>query len=697
MNSFVSSRGQVFSLVFLLFSCVPAIGQLNFILMLALSVPVALHNQLQKKPLLRWSILLVILCLALYLVHISEAGWLSAESVLSVLVTVLVLKWSESNSSREYLIVTLACTLVAALSSLYLPSLPAMAYLLTIGVMLINGLILINDSDKLLSFIQVVRRSIGISLVILPVTVVLFITMPRVQGPLWDLGLAIGLPIELAIDQNAKDIGLKGSLKAGQVSRLKQSDAPVLVAEFSGSVPYKSRMYWRGPVFSDYDGVTWNLPEHWDKRSNLLKGSYRGVDAVDKVLTSKRDKVHYEARVSPHSSHWLYSLDMPSGQTPEALISKDFQLLGIRKISWEFKYDIYAWLEYTGGRQPSEAEMAAYLNYPQNSNPRLQAFGKDLQRRFPMPQDRIDALYTHLASQGFKMSLTSEIEESLTSLDQYFFDHKQGTIEHLASSTAMVLRAAGIPSRLIAGYRGGSLIALTDFVVVKQEHAHVWVESWIDGIGWQRIEAKDLVVPPEKNRATTSAAIKKQAAKATDKKSQAQPVDLEQPKVVEKQKSNKQSEKKNTDSSSQWAWLKKLSSGVETWVLNYNPDRQVELLKKSGLRKVDWKNLLAISFLSLLLLALLYSLFLNIKKSKTDPVELAFTRLNNAFVKMQLGCDVGECPSQWLLRIKQAQPDIYPALKQVIDQYLAVRYGDQNTPEGKSEFIRDVKRLVAMI
>lgn len=696
LKLYFSSRAQGFSLALLLLSMLPALGLMPTLLLPLLLMVVLAQRFLRQQIYLRWGCLLLVLAVAAALVHTSAKGWLSADALITLLVCVLVLKWVESGSDREYRLVTLASLILAALSSLYLPSLPAMAYLMLAGVLALMSLLLINDSEQRLSWGALFKQGLVISLLILPVTAVLFITVPRVQGPLWDLGIAIGLPIELAIDQDARDIGLKGSLKAGQVSRLKKSDAPVLVAEFSSVVPYKSRMYWRGPVFADYDGIAWSLPDNWDKRSNLLRGAYRGKTAVDETLTSKRDKVHYEARVSPHAGHWLYSLDMPSGQTPEALISKDLQLLGIRKISWEFKYDIYAWLEYSGGRQPSAQERAAYLAYPAASNPRLRAFGESLRADYPIEQGRIDALYKHFATAGYQMSLTSDIAEGMHSLDTYFFDAKVGTIEHLASSTAMVLRAAGIPTRLITGYRGGSLIALTDYVVVKQEHAHVWVEAWTKAQGWQRVEAKDLVVPPEKKaQAAATKTTPQPAAKPAQQPTAANA--QEPPPVADKKQQQANKPKPTQAAGSSWEWLKKLSSGAETWVLNYNPDRQIELLKKSGLRKVDWKNLLALSFIGLLVLALVYALLLKVKGGRRDPVVDAFARLNRAFAKLGIACAAQECPSQWLKRVQLQQPELYPALKQVVDQYMALRYGGQDSAAAQKLLVRDVKRLVAMM
>lgn len=697
LSTWFSSRAQAFSLLFLVLAGLPSFHLLPPLLLLALVAVSILHKWICTKPAILWGCFITIVGLMAGLVGTTPTEWLSAGAIITALFTVLFLKWLESKSEREYRITVLSALILVALSSLYLPSLPAIAYLMLMSILALVCLLMINDVERRFSLFKLTKLGGSVSLLVLPITIVLFVTVPRVQGPLWDLGIAIGLPIELAIDQDARDIGLTGSLKAGQVSRLKKIDSPILVAEFTSTVPYKSKLYWRGPVFSDYDGVSWELPNNWDKRSNLLKGAYRGKDAVEKTLQFKKDRVHYEARVSPHAGHWLYALDVPVGQTPEAVISKDLQLLGIRSISWEFKYDISAWLEYSGGRKPSEEALAAYLNYPDTSNPRLREFGQSLNTQYENPQRIIEEYYRYLAATGYRLTLTTDIPENNQSLDHFFFDTKEGTIEHLASSTAMVLRAAGIPTRLISGYRGGNLIALTDFVVVKQEHAHVWVEAWTDKTGWMRVEAKDIVLPPEKNQSVSESATKKakqvQPEKSSSAAKTASEIEREQPDITKK---TTPKDKPKTQVYT-WSWLNKLSSGVETWVLNYNPDRQVELLKKSGLRKVDWKNLLAICIVALFLLTCIYAFILIINKPKKDPVAKSFESLNRCFAKKGLGCKADECPSNWLVRIEQENPELYPSLKIVLKQYMSIRYGCKNDPKGQANFIRDVKRLIAMV
>ena len=703
MRYLFGDRAQNLCLGFWGLALLPALAQVSWFHLLLCAAPLLLHKTMRKQPTLRWLVIVAVLALSVGWVLVSGQRWLSASTIISLLAIILLLKWAESRTARELRLSALASVVLATLSSLYLTGLLALAYLLLCGLLLIICLLTISDSEHQLSSGQLIKTMLNLSVMSLPITIVLFITVPRIQGPLWDIGLAMGLPIELAIDEDARDIGLKASLKAGQVSRLKRSNTPVLVAEFVGTVPYKSRMYWRGPVFSEYDGESWNLPENRDNRGQLLRSALRGPDAVTDLLTSKRDKVHYEARVSPHSGRWLYALDLPSGQTPEAFISGDFQLLGIRKISREFSYDVDAWLEYSGGKPLTDAQRQTYLQYPDNSNPRLKAFGQALAERANHDAEEILHQWRKvLVTEGYQLSETTDISSSRHSLDT-FFDAKTGTIEHLAGSTALVLRAAGLPTRLVTGYRGGSLIALTNFVVVKQEHAHVWVEAWTDNKGWQRVEAKDFVSPPVPEERTQQLATKpkpkvtqtRQTNGASESTAASSP-NAEKPAAVKQQKDN---DKADAENKGWFSSLSSLNSGLETWILNYNPDRQVELMKKSGLRTVDWKSLAALAMLGILLLAVIYGLLLQLNRKKQDPIGASFDQLNKRMQKLNLACGDQECPSQWLHRVAAQQPPFYPALEQVVSQYLAIRYSlDSAVPADQiNQFKRDVKRLIAML
>jgi len=617
--------------------------------------------------------------------------WFTGDNFVASFVIILALKWLESREARELYFVVYGALILTAVSSRYLSGLAVLAYLI-FGVLLfliaLHGL----ESRRRLS-LQSGLFALKLFALALPLTAMLFVTFPRIQGPLWDLGIVIGLPISLVVDQGDREKGIKATLRAGQVSRLKQDDAPVLVAEFKNTTPYKSRLYWRGPVFTHYDGTEWRLDDGWGNRSRLLKQAFKGSGSLEKTLTAKSELVSYEARVSPNNSRFLYALDMPVGRSTESFISEDFQMLGIRKLFAEFNYGQKAWLEYSGGRPLTVAQREKYTALPDDSNPRLVAWGQQLLSNFSNTDERIQALRVHLAEGEYSLTQTPEIEESANSLDEFFFDRKEGGIEHLASTTAIVLRAADIPTRLVSGYRGGSLIALTNFIVVRQANAHVWVEAWDDKNGWSRIEAKDFVSPPTLEEKQAAKAQAKAETKA-ESKSAAVTQSAAKP---NKSSSNASFKKKTLKRSTGFGWLNSLGSGIETWIFNYNPDRQIELMQKSGFTKIDWKSLLALAALGLLLLFVLYGVLISVRRKPQDPVAVAFERLNRALQKRDLQCLSQECPDHWLLRLQTLVPQLYPALEAVINQYIDIRYRGTVSAGQIKEFNRDIKRLSAML
>ncbi|WP_293264803.1 DUF3488 and transglutaminase-like domain-containing protein [Neptunomonas sp.] len=629
-------------------------------------------------------------------VYVSQHGWFSSNALISGMLLVLSFKWLEAKSHQEYQLLATIGLIPVALSSLYFTGLVALLYLV-LGVLFY--LVVLLGWKAHVRFKTALYGATRFLMFSLPMVALLFVTVPRIQGPLWDLGIVLGLPIELMIDHEQRQKGLTAKLQAGQISRLKKSDQPVLVAEFDGVVPYKSKLYWRGPVYSKFDGIDWSLPKGWGNRSKLLSRAFRNQDELLRIMSTKDQMVSYEARISAHGERYMYALDFPVGRSAETFISSDFQVLGIRPLNHEFNYQQKAYLQYQGGRELKSSELVRYLELPVQSNPQLQAWGRDLAKQWPQASDRIHALRVHLAEGGYQITQTPDIAVSRHSLDEFFFLGKAGGVEHLASSTAVVLRAAGVPTRLVAGYRGGSLIALTNFVVVRQANAHVWVEAWLADTGWQRIEALDFVLPLEPEATKKAGATALKAPEKAPKKSPALAAD-KPVKKINKTDTSKQKESEKLQAISGFRWLKSLSQGMENWVLNYNPERQVELMKKSGIRKVDWKSLVAVSLLALLLVMVIYGVAINLRRPKKEPLLAAFLHLNKGLKKRHWQCLPEECPSQWLGRLRPLADELYPACEVVIQQYIHLRY-EQTLEADKAQAIknllRDIKRLTGML
>jgi transglutaminase-like putative cysteine protease len=74
-------------------------------------------------------------------------------------------------------------------------------------------------------------------------------------------------------------------------------------------------------------------------------------------------------------------------------------------------------------------------------------------------------------------------------VENFLFNEKGGHCEYFASSAAVLLRAAGVPTRYVNGFLGGEWNAVGQYITVRQNRAHAWVEAYLGEFGWMRVDA----------------------------------------------------------------------------------------------------------------------------------------------------------------------------------------------------------------
>jgi transglutaminase-like putative cysteine protease len=621
----------------------------------------------------------------------SFESWFSGDSVLSFFICVVFLKWAESRSRRDYLLLIFAAVILAAVGALYYENLFGLFHMFIVVFALAASLVAIHAADSGLNNMFLVRRSGRLFVLGLPLMLLLFLTFPRIPGPLWDIGLAFGFPVKAMMDRGPGEFGKLKTLQPGGIHRANQEKENVLVAEFQGTVPFKSRLYWRGPVFWEFDGENWHLPEDWDDRSQLLKRAIRSKAALDRELRYKSDPVRYTLRVMPSGGRWLYGLDVPAAPAPEAFISDEFQLLSIRKIAdHEPKFPMLSYLEYGFGARLTEEQKKRGLSLPENKNPRLYALGRKLADRNRSSEEILFQALTLLAEGKYRYDPGHMIPPGDDMLDRFFFDEKRGGVEYLAGSFVMLMRAAGVPARLVSGFRGGTIIALTNFVIVKRSDAHAWVEIWQEGKGWRRVEPKDIILPPEegKNGSQPDGA---KAAAVELKTERGRPPEVK-----------RQARKDKAPASSpgrgwklpDWAGL---LGNMQKWVIHYNSDRQTDILKGAGLEGNNWLDLLiggAAGALSI------FCFYLGVAwwrgRARLDRVSRAWKKFCLRMEKLGTRKMPQECPRDYLLRIGRERPELEAAADDIIRRYIDIRYGEQTSPEAARLFRRQVQRFTSM-
>ena len=139
----------------------------------------------------------------------------------------------------------------------------------------------------------------------LPLMLVFFLLVPRVQGPLW------GMPK----DASAAVSGLAEEMSPGSIGSLALSDAIAFRAEFDDKIPPGRALYWRAIVMNEFDGQTWRAVRPTSRSSPLDPRRQRADDLP--------------GYAEPHNRPWyLRSIcrrDAPQGTR----LTGNYQLLSI--------------------------------------------------------------------------------------------------------------------------------------------------------------------------------------------------------------------------------------------------------------------------------------------------------------------------------------------------------------------------------
>ncbi|MDX1609580.1 MAG: DUF3488 and transglutaminase-like domain-containing protein [Halofilum sp. (in: g-proteobacteria)] len=456
---------------------------------IAAAIGVAIVPHLPGLPL--WVIALIVAAIALRLVLRRPPGrWLLVPIVAAVFAAVLLqyrtlsgadaggtffaamvaLKFLESRDRRDAGL--LICLTYFLATSVFLTdqSIAIAAYVLGSIVLTTTALITLAAPDGPPPA-QRARRAALLLVQALPIMLVLFLLFPRVSGPLW------------GISQNPATAfsGLDDTMSPGSISDLLISDEVAFRVQFEGdSVPPRAQRYWRGPVLWRFDGTTWS------------QGRARVQAAPE--LAAAGGFVDYSLILEPHGRRWVLGLDLPVSETGDTRRTRGANLVSRNPVTSVRQYRLRSARRYElEPSLPPERRRRA-LEIPVDAAPQAQALAADWRRAAAGPQDVIDRALAMFRQQPFYYTLTPPRLTGDT-VDEFLFDTREGFCEHYAGAFVFLMRAAGIPARVVTGYQGGEINAIGDYMIVRQSDAHAWAEVWLEGQGWTRIDPTNAVAP----------------------------------------------------------------------------------------------------------------------------------------------------------------------------------------------------------
>ena len=327
------------------------------------------------------------------------------------------------------------------------------------------------------------RRSAAMIAQGLPIAAALFLLFPRLATPLW------GLPAD-----RMAATGLSDRMSPGSISELALNDAVAFRVDFDGAPPPPRARYWRGPVLSLFNG------REWRSFSPRLGG---------RLVTADAPATRYTVTLEPNDHPWLFALDFPSSM-PDidqetgtrgnaggfAGYSREQQLLMRAGVTQPLRYTIQSRLT---DSYPVASQQEAMLNArPPAGNPRTVAFARSLREQHPDDRRFIGAVLRWFRDEQFFYTLAPPLLEQ-EPVDMFLFDTRRGFCEHYASAFVVMLRAAGIPARVVTGYQGGEINPRGGYMIVRQSDAHAWAEAIIDG-EWHRFDPTAAVAPSRVER-----------------------------------------------------------------------------------------------------------------------------------------------------------------------------------------------------
>jgi protein-glutamine gamma-glutamyltransferase len=552
------------------------------------------------------------------------------DASVALLAIMLALKVQELKTLRDAVVVTCLGFFVIITNFLYSQTMVTAAYMVMVTLWLTATLAAFHDHTRTFTMQRALRVSTVLILQGMPLMAALFLLFPRVQGPLFGFQQTTAAAVT----------GLSETMSPGTLSQLSLSDEVAFRVQFHSPAPKAQNLYWRGPVLWDFDGRTWTIGA----------ASTTAFGGVRHERTSP--PIRYTVTLEPHYQRWLFAIDLPMAAPHDAQLANDYQLLSARPIRNRLRYDVTSNVGYRYGVAEAPALLQRALLLPRGYNPAAIRLARDLRGRAQNDADVIAAVLNYFHTEPFFYTLVPP-ELGRNSVDEFLFETRRGFCEHYASAFVVLMRAAGIPARVVTGYQGGEMNPLSDYLIVRQSEAHAWAEVWQAGEGWLRVDPT-AAVSPARIQVGIGAALPA---------SEPLPISLR----------------------SDYELLRRLrftwdavANSWNQWVLGYTPERQMQLLRMLGFESATWRTLtvLLMTVCSLVVAVVALRVLSELRLTPGDPVIRSWRRFCRKLARRGTLRRPAEGPRAFAARAANEQPALATQIGAIAELYVELRYGE---------------------
>ncbi|MEX8505572.1 transglutaminaseTgpA domain-containing protein [Leptothrix ochracea] len=435
-------------------------------------------------------VLMLALPLAVGLSLWSHGHVLGKETGLSLLVSLTALKTLEMRTQRDRFVVCFLGMLLIMAGFLRSQSMFQGLAMLVSVTGLLTCLMLEQRPNGRPDLWETARLAMMPALLGAPIVLVLFLFFPRLP-PLW------GLP-----EDAGAHTGLSDQLELGQIADAALDDSLAMQVTFDGPPPPPQERYFRAQVLSVHIGQRWLAPN--TALSAPITPTPRFEDTLNPSAIGYRMTLEpLQIRALPLLEHTLSMPIMESATAVDLIRHKDMHWQSLEPLTQRMQ--LHALAVVIGGVIPTEATPFPIgdLDLPEGLHLRTRAWAQALRQSLSPdqsnPEQLAEKLLQHIRTAGFSYSLSPGESPESDPVDAFWLDHRQGFCEHFASTFVILMRAMGVPARIVTGYQGGLINPIDKVLEIRQSDAHAWAEYWSRGRGWIRVDPTAAVAPDRIN------------------------------------------------------------------------------------------------------------------------------------------------------------------------------------------------------
>lgn len=485
--------------------------------------------------------------------------------------------------------------------------------------------------------IEAIRSTSILFITSLPLVALLFMVFPRISFDKKDYGFR---------DTASLRTGHDGLMHIGSDALLVPSKKVVMEVWFDSGIPSPDALYFRGSVLYIDKGKTW-VPFEGKRKLSVLS---------ERESTKSTS---YRVTLYPHKKRWLYMLDYPFSIGRKSNFSRDLIATWDNPITDVFRYKASSMLASSTPTVVEEHILKAALVVHKDRDIKTQTAMRKIEESYLSKRERYRALNSWFMSKELNYTLKPDKLDLEHPIDSLIYDSKKGYCVHFASSYATMARMLSIPSRVVTGFKGDISKSIENYLVVREEDAHAWVEVYLEDEGWLRVDP---------TRFSSGIALDdEQTSQALGQKEQ-------------------NSWKKLSKKINLYAMYTKYV--IQKWILYYDRSKQMQLL-----RELMNDTILVLKFVGVFLLLITISIFTFItlrRQSCSDDILCAMRPLLKALKRKGIEKKHGEDMHSFLL-YANAKTDT--DLLEIDRLYHELRYGN-NIDSGKLEELKKLKAIV---